>query len=394
MPSPHHLIDVRDDPPTDGLLVLLPVLAILAVALLVVSQITVDKQDGEVNHVEVGEDDAPAPRSALDDLPAVDHLEGALGVCARGEDQVAGHARGQAVGPRLQPVTKVVDVAGNAPPAGGDEPGPGLGLDILQVRDTWIVRVRAECVLLGVCKAEDREARDEHGEDAREPDRPQGDGIDRKILGLQAVEEGHPDEIAKGKHAAEAVGGDVHGGEDSGLHEYAVEHVKSLHDGNEDNAVSDEAIGAVLLGDEGAVEEDITEHAGTQLHEFLDVDLADEGQGHAGVQLATDKPVVYNVPGVTSSRKLAKLLVARLDGEGTNVYECGERIGYEDVGGEKLDVVVGDEGPDWEIGALLDGAGEAGDECEDDGAEACYEVLAKGLSLQSIIGPNYCSCGT
>lgn len=374
-----HLVYVRNDPPPDSLLVLLPVLAILAVALLIVASVTVDQQDGEVHDIEVGEDRAPASRSALDDLPAIGHLKGAFGVRAGGQDQVAGHARWQAVGPRLQPVAEVIDVTGDAPPAGRDEPRASLGLDIFEVRDARVVRVRAEGVLLRVCEAEDRESCNEHREDGCEPDRPQGDGVDRKVLGLQAVEEWHPDKVAEGKHAAKTVGSDIHGGKDSGFHEDAVEHVESLYDGNEDNAVGDEPISTVLLGNEGEVEEYITEHAGAQLHEFLDVDFAEERQGDTRVELATDKPVVDNVPGVSPCCKLTKLLIARLDGERTDVDEGSERIGYENVGGKELHVVVGNEGPDWEVGALLDGAGEADHERENDGAEACDEESARCL---------------
>lgn len=54
-----------------------------------------------------------------------------------------------------------------------------------------------------------------------------------------------------------------------------------------------------------------------------------------------------------------------LDAEAPDVSVGGESVGDQDVGGQQLQVVIGDEGPDREIGALGDGAGEADDEGKD-----------------------------
>ena len=51
------LVHTRPDAPPDDLAVLLPVLAILAPALLLVAHLTVDQEDGEVQHVEVSDRD-------------------------------------------------------------------------------------------------------------------------------------------------------------------------------------------------------------------------------------------------------------------------------------------------------------------------------------------------
>ena len=42
-------------------------------------------------------------------------------------------------------------------------------------------------------------------------------GVVQNVEGLQAVGEGHPDKVSECQHEAEALGGDVHGGQDGGL---------------------------------------------------------------------------------------------------------------------------------------------------------------------------------
>ena len=68
------------------------------------------------------------------------------------------------------------------------------------------------------------------------------------------------------------------------------------------------------------------------------------------------------------------LWVARLNTEGADVDVGREEVGDEDVRGQDLEVVVGDEGPQGELGALGNGAGEADDEGEDGGGEGCGEL--------------------
>src|SRR4051794_25328153 len=75
---PHHMpesIDVRDDPPRHQLAVPFPILAVLPSALLLVSPLTVDKEDGKVQHEEVCEDHAPALRLAGYGVLAIRVLE-------------------------------------------------------------------------------------------------------------------------------------------------------------------------------------------------------------------------------------------------------------------------------------------------------------------------------
>jgi hypothetical protein len=77
---------------------------------------------------------------------------------------------------------------------------------------------------------------------------------------------------------------------------------------------------------------------------------------------------------VAAGGKLAQFLVARLDAKGTEIDEGGEEVGDEDVGRQDLEVVVPDEGPDGEVGALGDGACEEKDGGEDGGGEG-YGLL-------------------
>ena len=49
-----------------------------------------------------------------------------------------------------------------------------------------------------------------------------------QIARLETVDEGHPGEVAKGKHISEAVSGDVHCCEDGLLHIECIPHVKTL----------------------------------------------------------------------------------------------------------------------------------------------------------------------
>jgi hypothetical protein len=43
--------------------------------------------------------------------------------------------------------------------------------------------------------------------------------------------------------------------------------------------------------------------------------------------------------------------------EGSNIAVGGQKVRDEDVTGQDTDVVVGDERPDWELGAMRDGTG-------------------------------------
>jgi len=62
---------------------------------------------------------------------------------------------------------------------------------------------------------------------------------------------------------------------------------------------------------------------------------------------------------VPTRRELALVGVAGLDGEGAEVDVCGQGVGDEDVGGEKLEVVAVDERPDGKVCAHRPRAGSA-----------------------------------
>lgn len=116
-----------------------------------------------------------------------------------------------------------------------------------------------------------------------------------EISGLQRVDIWHPNNIAKGQHHAEAVGGDVHGGQNRGLIPPRVEDIQGLNRGNEDRAIGHEAIVAILLGAPRAVHDNPAHHSRSKLKELLDVNLTDERDRNTGVELTADEPIVQHV---------------------------------------------------------------------------------------------------
>lgn len=178
-----------------------------------------------------------------------------------------------------------------------------------------------------------------------------------QVPGLQGVDEGHPDNVTKGKHHSETVSCDVHGGQDGWLVPPRVKDVDGLDQSDADGAVGNVAVVAVLLRTPGAVEDDPTHHARSELQPLLEVDLANQGDDNPGVQLAANEPVVQHVARVPSRGELAVLLVSRLDAEAPDVDKGGHGVREDGVGGQDLDEVVRDEGPDGELGALGCGSG-------------------------------------
>ena len=77
-------------------------------------------------------------------------------------------------------------------------------------RRTLGVTAITELVLLVVCAAECPESKKLDSHDDGDVDGAELDGAESEVARLKAVGEGHPDEITKGQHEAEAVGGDVH----------------------------------------------------------------------------------------------------------------------------------------------------------------------------------------
>lgn len=100
--------------------------------MLAIPVLAVNEQDGEIEHIEVRNGDGRASHFVVGSL--CDHfLAGEDGRM----DDVAGHPGWQAVCPRHQPVAKVVDVAGCAPPSRGQETRATLSLDVFEVSDCF-----------------------------------------------------------------------------------------------------------------------------------------------------------------------------------------------------------------------------------------------------------------
>lgn len=111
------LVDTRHNSARNFAGILLPISTILPLTLFLISALSVNQQDGKVDDVKVGEDHAPSASITLDDLLGHGPRHRVLGYV----DEIAGKPRRQGVRPRHDPVSKVVDMAGTAPPAGGEE---------------------------------------------------------------------------------------------------------------------------------------------------------------------------------------------------------------------------------------------------------------------------------
>jgi hypothetical protein len=330
-----------------------------------------NKQNRKVNNVKIRNRHSPPPRAPLH-YPILPPRESRLAIQQRRAllHKIPRYSCWQTESPGHDPVTQIVDVARRSPPSGDDEFRPRGCLHVLQVRDAGVRRVGAEAVLLVVRAAENVVPQTENGENAGVTGEAEGEGVDGEIARLQTVDERHPSEVAEGEHEPEAIGGDVHGGQHGGFHVEGVEDVEGLEEGDENDRVGDVAVGLVLVRDECDVEEDPAEESRAQLAENFDVDLPEDGEGDARVELAADEPVVEHVAGVAAGGELAHLFVAGLDAEAADVDEGREGEGDEHVGGDDLGVVVPDVGPDWEVGALRDGTGEEENDGEDGGGKS------------------------
>jgi hypothetical protein len=334
-----YLVHIRYDPVRHQLAVPLPVLAIFSLALLLITALAVDEEHSEVRHEKIRDDHAPAFCFARNNVLLVRVLEedSVFGRSIKWvrrciADDVTGGSSGQNVRPRHKPVTEVVDVACGAPPAGDEELGAGLGLNVLEMLDARVIGVGAEAVLLVVDGAEDVVADGLDGEDGYQAADAEFDGVSGQVACLQAVCEGHPDKITERKHQSEAVADDVDGCQHGRLHVVAVKDVESLRKGDEKNGVCDFPEVAVLLHDEGQIEHHPAKHAGADFSPGLDVDLAKDGKRDARVEFTTDEPVVQDVAAVATLCKLAHAGVhGVLDGEGANVHIGSQRVRGQNV---------------------------------------------------------------
>ena len=264
-------------------------------ALLVVAALSVNKKNGKVQDVKVCDQHAPSLGLTLDNLTTVAHHVRALNVSSGAQDLVTRKTGGKAVRPRLDPIAEVVDVSGHTPPASSKQLAALLGLDVLEVRDSGVVGVSAEAVLLVVGRAEDVKAKTNKAEHCSETQRAEGHGMDGEVSGLKGVDIRHPDDIAKGKHHTEAIGGDVHRRQNCGLVPPRVKDIQSLDSGDQDGAISHVTVVAVLLSAPRTVHDDPTHHTGTKLEELLQVNLADKRDDNTRVEFATNEPIVQHV---------------------------------------------------------------------------------------------------
>ena len=103
--------------------------------------------------------------------------------------------------------------------------------------DAGVGGVGAEAVFLIVGAAEDVVACALGEEHEGDPRGPEAVGVGGEVAGLEGIDKGEPDEVAEGEHEAEAVGGDIDGGEHGGLHVEGVEDVDGLEEGEQEERV-------------------------------------------------------------------------------------------------------------------------------------------------------------
>jgi hypothetical protein len=199
------LIYPRQNPGRHYFRISVPIRSILGPALSLVPAVAMDQQHREIHHVKVRDGGAKAG--------------------------------GQTPRPRHDPIPKVIDVSRDTPPSGDQEFATTLSLQILKMLKIRVVRVGAELVLLAIRAAEDPIPEALNGENARNTDEPKVDGVHGEISALQGVHERDPTQIAEAEHEAEAVGGDVHGGENRRLVDETVDRVPGLEYVDQDHAV-------------------------------------------------------------------------------------------------------------------------------------------------------------
>ena len=139
---------------------LVPVFAILLLTLVLVSQLSVDQEYYQVEHIEVGQD--------------------------------AVETAGQAPSESHENVSDVVWVAADSPETGDYEFRAALGWQRLEVPHGGMVGVTSECILLGVRPTEDDEPKGVQAENCHGPPDGKFGGMVDKVPSLQAVDKRDP----------------------------------------------------------------------------------------------------------------------------------------------------------------------------------------------------------
>ena len=271
-------------------------------------------------------------------------------------------------------------MAGGAPPAGNEELAACGRLDVFEVLDARVFRVRAEAVLLVVHGTEDVITDALHCENSGNTLDAELNWVDRQVAGLDTVGEGDPDEIAEGKHHAKAVSDDVDCGQNRWLHVEGVEGVDGLCYRDQDDRVGYATKVAVLLHDESKIHDDPPEHARAELTPCLDVNFSKDRQHDTWIELTANKPVVEHVARVTTSGELALVgVLGVLHIEGGNVAVGSQEVGDKDVAGQDANVVFSDECPDRELSAMGDCACTKKTHDEKGGVESYYALALHGI---------------
>lgn len=191
---------------------------------------------------------------------------------------------------------------------------------------------------------------------------------------MSGVEEGDPDDITKAEHETQSVSGDIHHTQESRLSVLALKHIVRLNQSDDNDAVGDVSVGAVLLRNVCKIKQSPPSKTRAHLEPCLQIDLSKEREGDAGVELAADEEIVDEVAGMSALGELTHLRVALLDVETVDVDIDGDDEGQDDVCVEELEVVVGDEGPDGKLGAVDDGTDGTSGQLNNGRGESCDGV--------------------
>src|SRR5438105_233345 len=300
-------IDSGHDSPSDFTAIRVPVRAVLRLTDGVIAALAVDEQHDHVDEVKIWQGVLEPRRQA----PREGHGE----------------------------VAEIVQMAGDAPPAGRQQQRAGGGPDVRGRPAPHRPRgIAAEAMLLDVRGAEHSVTRHVEDDDAGRRRRRQRVHMVYEVIGLDRVREGHPHKVAPREHPAEFLVLDIPRSEDRLLVEEIVGDVQKLERGDQQHGRRHRAMPLVLRAGERQIEEDPEDQTGAALAEVLEVESA-----HARVERRAHEVVADRV-----SRRRAGAASLHVETE-------REGAGHEVGGGEQRPELVEDHA--------------GGDHAADDGGE-------------------------
>jgi len=303
------LVEPRHNLVGHNLTVSVPILAILHLAVVIITLLAINKKSSEINKVEIGNNGIETRRKA----PSKTHHE----------------------------ITKVVDMTRNTPPTRSHQTTTSSGLNVLQMRDFRIIGVIAESVLLAVGCTEDVHTSNlqKNNQDANPPRKTSI--IVHEVTSLKGVVHRNPSKITETQHEAEAVSGDVHSGENSRFRPVRVDNIVEMEDADKNHGRRNEAMKLVLLCSHREVHDSPQNETRTQLADILEIQEAE-----TRIQSATHPEIEEDVSRIAGvGKSLERILITRgfraRDGKDrVNIQDHREAECEDDRGSQKVNEVV------------------------------------------------------